>query len=99
MKILSAYETPREDDRARGGILVERFTRFRGTPRSGVTSGTSCRSGCREQKRGPRIIERGYRKLGGILKRQGNNALPQDFIRFGEGHRVVRWSKDVRGDV
>lgn len=30
MKILSAYETPREDDWARGGILVERFTRFRG---------------------------------------------------------------------
>jgi predicted nucleic acid-binding protein len=26
MKILSAYETPREDDWARGGILVERFT-------------------------------------------------------------------------
>ena len=30
MKILSAYETPREDDWARGGILVERFTGFRG---------------------------------------------------------------------
>ncbi len=30
MKILSAYEIPREDDWARGGILVERFTRFRG---------------------------------------------------------------------
>jgi predicted nucleic acid-binding protein len=30
MKIVSAYETPREDDWARGGILVERFTRFRG---------------------------------------------------------------------
>lgn len=30
MKILSAYDTPREDDWARGGILVERFTRFRG---------------------------------------------------------------------
>ncbi len=30
MKIMSAYETPREDDWARGGILVERFTRFRG---------------------------------------------------------------------
>lgn len=30
MKILSAYEAPREDDWARGGILVERFTRFRG---------------------------------------------------------------------
>jgi len=30
MKILSAYETPREDDWARGGILLERFTRFRG---------------------------------------------------------------------
>ena len=30
MKILSVYETPREDDWARGGILVERFTRFRG---------------------------------------------------------------------
>ncbi|MEK6630232.1 MAG: PIN domain-containing protein, partial [Acidobacteriota bacterium] len=29
MKIMSAYETPREDDWARGGILVERFTRFR----------------------------------------------------------------------
>jgi len=29
MKIVSAYETPREDDWARGGILVERFTRFR----------------------------------------------------------------------
>jgi predicted nucleic acid-binding protein len=32
MKALSAYETPREDDWARGGILVERFTRFRGHP-------------------------------------------------------------------
>ena len=30
MKVLSAYETPREDDWARGGILLERFTRFRG---------------------------------------------------------------------
>jgi len=30
MKILSAYETPREDDWTRGGILLERFTRFRG---------------------------------------------------------------------
>lgn len=30
MKMVSAYETPREDDWARGGILVERFTRFRG---------------------------------------------------------------------
>ena len=30
MKRMSAYETPREDDWARGGILVERFTRFRG---------------------------------------------------------------------
>lgn len=30
MKKMSAYETPREDDWARGGILVERFTRFRG---------------------------------------------------------------------
>lgn len=30
MKIFSAYEIPREDDWARGGILVERFTRFRG---------------------------------------------------------------------
>lgn len=30
MKIVSAYEIPREDDWARGGILVERFTRFRG---------------------------------------------------------------------
>jgi predicted nucleic acid-binding protein len=30
MKTLSAYETPRENDWARGGILVERFTRFRG---------------------------------------------------------------------
>lgn len=29
MKISSAYETPGEDDWARGGILVERFTRFR----------------------------------------------------------------------
>ena len=33
MKILSAYETPREDDWARGGILMERFTRFRGHAR------------------------------------------------------------------
>jgi predicted nucleic acid-binding protein len=30
MKTILAYETPREDDWARGGILVERFTRFRG---------------------------------------------------------------------
>jgi len=30
MKIVAAYETPRGDDWARGGILVERFTRFRG---------------------------------------------------------------------
>ena len=30
MKILSAYETPREDDWAQGGVLLERFTRFRG---------------------------------------------------------------------
>jgi predicted nucleic acid-binding protein len=30
MKTVSAYEAPREDDWARGGILVERFTRFRG---------------------------------------------------------------------
>jgi predicted nucleic acid-binding protein len=30
MKIVSAYETPGEDDWARGGILLERFTRFRG---------------------------------------------------------------------
>jgi hypothetical protein len=30
MKRLSAYETPREDDWGRGGILVERFTGFRG---------------------------------------------------------------------
>jgi predicted nucleic acid-binding protein len=30
MKILSAYETPREDDWARGGVLMERFTRFCG---------------------------------------------------------------------
>jgi len=30
MKILSAYETPREDDWTRGGILLERFTRFHG---------------------------------------------------------------------
>lgn len=30
MTVLSAYETPREDDWARAGILVERFTRFRG---------------------------------------------------------------------
>jgi len=33
MKTLSAYETPREDDWARGGILMERFTRFRGHAR------------------------------------------------------------------
>jgi predicted nucleic acid-binding protein len=30
MKRMSAYEAPREDDWARGGILLERFTRFRG---------------------------------------------------------------------
>ena len=30
MKRMSTYETPREDDWVRGGILVERFTRFRG---------------------------------------------------------------------
>jgi len=30
MKRMSAYETPGEDDWVRGGILVERFTRFRG---------------------------------------------------------------------
>ena len=30
MKRMSAYETPREDDWAWGGILLERFTRFRG---------------------------------------------------------------------
>lgn len=30
MKRVSAYETPREEDWARGGILLERFTRFRG---------------------------------------------------------------------
>ena len=30
MKIVSAYETPGEDDWARGGVLMERFTRFRG---------------------------------------------------------------------
>ena len=29
MKMVSAYETPREDDWARGGVLMERFTRFR----------------------------------------------------------------------
>jgi predicted nucleic acid-binding protein len=33
MKKLSAYETPREEDWARGGSLVERFTRFRGHAR------------------------------------------------------------------
>ena len=33
MKTLSAYETPREDDWARGGILMERSTRFRGHAR------------------------------------------------------------------
>jgi len=33
MKTLSAYETPGEDDWARGGILMERFTRFRGHAR------------------------------------------------------------------
>ena len=33
MKTLSAYETPREDDWTRGGILMERFTRFRGHAR------------------------------------------------------------------
>lgn len=33
MKIVSAYETPREDDWARGGVLMERFTRFRGHAR------------------------------------------------------------------
>jgi predicted nucleic acid-binding protein len=33
MKMLSAYEVPRENDWARGGILVERFTRFRGHAR------------------------------------------------------------------
>jgi predicted nucleic acid-binding protein len=33
MKIMAAYETPRQDDWARGGILVERFTRFRGHAR------------------------------------------------------------------
>jgi predicted nucleic acid-binding protein len=33
MKVMSAYETPREGDWARGGILVERFTRFRGHAR------------------------------------------------------------------
>lgn len=30
MKMMSAYESPREGDWARGGILVERFTPFRG---------------------------------------------------------------------
>jgi len=30
MRRMSAYESPGEDDWARGGILVERFTRFRG---------------------------------------------------------------------
>lgn len=30
MKRMSAYETPREDDWARGGVLVERYTRLRG---------------------------------------------------------------------
>jgi predicted nucleic acid-binding protein len=33
MKRMSAYEIPREDDWVRGGILVERFTRFRGHAR------------------------------------------------------------------
>lgn len=33
MKTLSAYETPGEDDWARGGILMERFKRFRGHAR------------------------------------------------------------------
>lgn len=33
MKIVSAYETPREDDWARGGVLMERFTRIRGHAR------------------------------------------------------------------
>jgi predicted nucleic acid-binding protein len=33
MKIVSAYETPREEDWARGGVLMERFTRFRGHAR------------------------------------------------------------------
>lgn len=33
MKKMSAYETPREDDWARGGVLIERFTRFRGHAR------------------------------------------------------------------
>jgi predicted nucleic acid-binding protein len=33
MKRLSAYESPGEADWARGGILVERFTRFRGHAR------------------------------------------------------------------
>jgi predicted nucleic acid-binding protein len=33
MKIVSAYETPREDDWTRGGVLMERFTRFRGHAR------------------------------------------------------------------
>jgi hypothetical protein len=30
MKRMSAYETPGEDDWARGALLMERFTRFRG---------------------------------------------------------------------
>jgi len=30
MKIFSAYETPGKEDWAWGGILVERFTGFRG---------------------------------------------------------------------
>jgi len=33
MKRMSAYEIPREGDWARGGIMVERFTRFRGHSR------------------------------------------------------------------
>jgi predicted nucleic acid-binding protein len=33
MKIVSAYETPKEDDWARGGVVMERFTRFRGCAR------------------------------------------------------------------
>ncbi len=33
MKRMSAYEVPGEEDWARGGVMVERFTRFRGHSR------------------------------------------------------------------
>lgn len=33
MKKISAYETPGEDDWVRGGVLIERYTRFRGHAR------------------------------------------------------------------